>query len=54
MGSPGDINGDGVVDVTELLIVVANWGGSGEGDINGDGTVDDSDILLLVGAWGPC
>ena len=26
MGSPADINGDGVVDVTDLLIVVANWG----------------------------
>ena len=51
---PGDIDGDGSVDVTDVLITIGNWGGSGEGDINGDGTVDVSDILLLVGAWGPC
>ena len=51
---PEDINGDGTVDVTDILIVIGNWGGSGEGDVDGNGVVDVSDLLALVGAWGPC
>ena len=50
----GDIDGDGAVDVTDILITIGNWGGSGDGDINGDGVVDVSDILALVASWGPC
>jgi hypothetical protein len=49
---PADINGDGVVDVQDLLIVLADWGGtSGPADINGDGVVDVQDLLLLLAAW---
>ena len=51
---PGDIDGDGAVDVTDILITIGNWGGSGDGDINDDGVVDVSDILALVASWGPC
>ena len=51
---PGDTNDDGVINVTDLLNAIANWGNSGEGDINGDGIVDVSDILGMVAAWGPC
>ena len=50
----GDIDGDGAVDVTDILITIGNWGGSGDGDIDGNGVVDVSDLLLIVGAWGPC
>ena len=51
----GDINGDSVVDVTDLLEVVGSWGvAGGPADINGDGIVDVGDVLELVGVWGPC
>ncbi len=54
---PGDLNGDGVVDVSDLLILLGAWGdcpdsGSCPEDINGDGTVDVSDLLILLGNWG--
>tara|TARA_Y100000294_G_C8504363_1_gene316128 strand:- start:249 stop:983 length:735 start_codon:yes stop_codon:yes gene_type:complete len=51
---PADINGDSVVDVTDILTTIGNWGGSGEGDVDGSGIVDVSDLLAIVGAWGPC
>jgi hypothetical protein len=51
----GDLNGDGVVDVSDLLILLSAWGQVGvPGDINGDGAIDVADLLLLLGAWGPC
>ena len=52
---PEDINGDGTVDVADLLDLLAAWGAtSGPADINGDGIVDVADLLLLLAAWGPC
>jgi len=51
---PSDINGDGMVDVQDILIVIGNWGGSGEGDVNGDDVVDVTDLLEVVNAWGSC
>lgn len=51
----GDVNGNGAVDVKDILAVLAAFGSSDtSGDANGDGTVDVNDILLVVGAWGPC
>jgi hypothetical protein len=49
-----DVNGDGGVNVTDLLAAVGNWGSSGEGDVDGSGIVDVSDILAIINAWGPC
>ena len=50
-----DVNGDGVVDVQDLLLLLAAWGAtSGPEDINGDGVVDVQDLLILLGTWGPC
>lgn len=51
---PGDLNGDGVVDVSDLLILLSAWGAcSGcSADLNGDGVVDVSDMLILLSAWG--
>jgi hypothetical protein len=52
--APGDIDGDGDVDTTDLLLLLAAWGpcpGCPE-DINGDGTVNTADLLLLLGNWG--
>ena len=50
----GDVNGDGFVNITDLLLVIANWGCFGEciGDVTGDDTVDVSDLLLVIANWG--
>ncbi len=51
-----DVDGDGMVGITDLLILLAAWGmdPGGPPDLNGDGTVDILDLLLLLAAWGPC
>jgi hypothetical protein len=50
-----DINGDGIVNVTDLLAVIDQWGQSNSpADVNGDGIVDVTDLLAVVGNWGPC
>jgi hypothetical protein len=51
---PEDTNDDGVIDVSDVLAAIGNWGGSGAGDVDGSGVVDVSDILAIVSAWGPC
>ncbi len=51
---PEDTNGDGGIDVSDILAVIDNWGGSGIGDVDGSGIVDVADLLAIVGAWGPC
>ena len=52
----GDVDGDGVVGVSDVLAAIADWGVCVDcpADINGDGVVDVSDLLLIIGAWGPC
>ncbi len=54
---PGDIDGDGSVGVSDLLILLASWGlcpdcGDCPADIDGDCTVGVSDLLILLGNWG--
>jgi hypothetical protein len=53
---PADTNGDGVVDVVDLLEVLASWGPCAgcPADINNDNIVDVLDLLELLAAWGPC
>jgi hypothetical protein len=52
---PADIVRDCVVDVMDLLAVLAAWDATGgDEDINGDGIVDVADLLELLAAWGPC
>jgi len=52
---PADVTGDGVVDVLDLIAVLAAWGQSDvPEDINGDGIVDVLDLLEVLTAWGPC
>ena len=51
----GDLNDDGVVDVTDLLDVIAEWGAlKSPADINFDGVVDVTDLLIVVANWGKC
>jgi endonuclease/exonuclease/phosphatase family metal-dependent hydrolase len=49
---PGDLNGDGVVDASDLSLLLAQWGTSGAADIDGDGVVGGSDLALLLANWG--
>ena len=54
----GDLNGDCVVGVADLLLLLAAWGpcppGGCLGDLNGDGVVGVGDMLILFANWGPC
>ena len=50
---PEDVNGDGVVDVLDLMLVISAWGpcaGCPE-DIDGSGQVDVIDLLAVISAW---
>lgn len=50
----GDLNGDGSVDVLDLLALLAAWGACEDcpADLNEDGLVDVLDMLMLLNAWG--
>jgi hypothetical protein len=52
-GLPGDLNGDGSVNASDLASLLGAWGTAG-GDVNGDGTTDAADLAALLGAWGAC
>jgi cytochrome c len=54
LACPEDLDESGIVNVADLLALLANWGGTGVGDIDANGTVDVQDLLLLLGAWGEC
>jgi len=50
---PGDVDGDGVVDVADLLAIIAAWGpcdGCAE-DLNNDGQVNVNDLLEVIASW---
>lgn len=59
-GCQGDVDLNGVVDVADLLAVIAAWGqGSGTSDVDGpnggpDGMVDTYDLLAVLEHWGAC
>jgi hypothetical protein len=53
----GDLNGDGSVNIDDLLLLLNNWGtpapgSAGVGDVNYDGVVNIDDLLILINAWG--
>lgn len=51
----GDLNGDGVVNVADMLILLGQWGpcsGDCAADLNNDGVVDVADLLILLSNWG--
>ncbi|MHC4414016.1 MAG: S8 family serine peptidase [Planctomycetota bacterium] len=54
---PGDINGDGTVGVSDLLLLLAAWGPCPDppaecpADLDGDGTVGITDLLILLANW---
>jgi len=55
--TPGDIDGDGTVNVTDLLALLAAWGGCDDpgncpADLDGDGMVSVTDLLMMLANWG--
>ncbi len=51
-GVPADLNADGVVNGTDLTIVLAAWGSTDAlPDINDDGLVDGLDLTIILAAW---
>lgn len=51
---PGDLNGDGVINVSDMLALLGEWGPCKQcsADLTSDGVVNVSDLLLLLGNWG--
>ena len=50
----GDVNGDGVVNIQDLVLVASSFGETGENsaDINADGVVNIADLVLVAGNLG--
>ena len=52
----GDTDGNGVVNVVDLLMVIGGWGGPGSAcrppDIDCSGTTNVEDLLAVIGNWG--
>ena len=50
-----DGNEDGIVDATDLSILLGAWGSTADaGDLDQNGIVGASDLAALLGAWGAC
>jgi hypothetical protein len=56
---PGDVTGDGVVDVLDLVALILAWGPCADacppacpGDVDGDCTVGVEDLTVIVESWG--
>jgi hypothetical protein len=49
---PGDLDGDGDVDLTDLAILLASYGIDDGGDIDGDGDTDLQDLATLLSHYG--
>jgi subtilisin-like proprotein convertase family protein len=57
---PEDIDGNGIVNVVDLVTLVLDWNcvtppaNKCLGDVNNDGVTDVQDLVQLILAWGPC
>ena len=49
-----DVNGDGVVNIQDVVLIAAGFGEAGESstDLNGDGVVNVQDLVLIANAFG--
>ncbi len=50
-GNPCDLDGDSIVDGSDLGILLSNWGMAGIGDLDNSGTVDGADLGELLACW---
>ena len=51
----GDINNDGMVNVSDLLAIIAAWGTNDpDTDLDGNGVVAVGDLLAAIANWGNC
>jgi hypothetical protein len=50
---PADFDGDGIVDVLDLVTLISAWG-TPDADTDGDGTTGVTDLVELLNAWGSC
>ena len=51
--NPADVNGDGVVNILDLVVVAQAFGKDGlQADVNGDGVVNVFDLVQVAGAIG--
>ncbi len=53
---PADVNGDGQIDINDLVMLIGAWGPcpvnvACPADINGDGFVNTVDLLRLIADW---
>ncbi len=50
---PEDLDGDGVVGVSDILVALSDWGFCSccSSDLNADGEVNVSDLLAIIAAW---
>lgn len=50
-----DLDGDGVVGTSDLLLILGAWGTCAQcpEDFDRNGSVGTGDLLILLGAWGP-
>ena len=50
--TPGDFDGDGDVDLSDLAHLLASYGTDDGGDLDGDGDTDLADLALLLSNYG--
>jgi hypothetical protein len=52
-GPPEDLDGDGLVGISDVLVILSEWGSCSccPSDLNADGEVNVSDLLSLIAAW---
>ena len=56
-GCEGDIDGNEIVDVNDVLLLLNQWGQECNGcasDVNQDGVLDVNDVLVLLSNFGDC
>ncbi|MHC5001655.1 MAG: FG-GAP repeat domain-containing protein [Planctomycetota bacterium] len=53
---PGDLDGNGHVDVDDLVALLTSWGAciGCPADLNGDDVVDVDDLVQVITSWGAC
>ncbi len=56
IGAPGDLDGNGVVGATDLILLLGMWGACGDcdncpADLDDDCVVGTGDLIILLGNW---